>query len=364
MDSYTMGIVDVTVTVVDETENLGDHTNESYALKLGADGKGEIHAQTVFGAMHGLESLSQLVEVCSPGAEASLRVRGLPWDIMDSPRFGHRGTLLDTSRHFQPLSSLRAHIDAMSYSKLNLLHWHIVDFQSFPLISDAVPSLHKGAYSAAESYSLSEISNIVAYGKARGVRVMVELDTPGHTGSWVVGEPDIMTDCLTVVDPHHPSQGWNQATLDPSQNRTFKVVEALVEELASVFPDSAFHLGGDEVHFACWNASARVREFMASKGMLTPAGKPDFAQLEQYYENSLMEIASRVLPTRKVMVYQEVFDNNVTLPSKVVFGVWKKSTGSPLNRRIPEEVVAIAQAGHEVVLMNGNQGEWYLNDGQ
>ena len=64
------------------------------------------------------------------------------------------------------------------------------------------------------------------------------------------------------------------------------------------------------------------------------------------------------------MVYQEVFDNNVTLPSKVVFGVWKKSTGSPLNRRIPEEVVAIAQAGHEVVLMNGNQGEWYLNDGQ
>ena len=102
---------------------------------------------------------------------------------------------------------------------------------------------------------------------------------------------------------------------------------------------------------------------MASKGMVTPAGKPDFAQLEQYYENSLMEIASRVLPTRKVMVYQEVFDNNVTLPSKVVFGVWKRNAGPPSHRLIPEEVSAIAKAGHEVVLMNGNAGEWYLNDG-
>ena len=178
LDSEATGSLDVLVTVVDETEDLGDQTNESYALKLGADGKGEIHAQTVFGALHALESLSQLVESV---ASSQLRVRGLPWDVVDGPRFGHRGILIDTSRHWLSLPSLRTHIDAMSYSKLNLLHWHIVDFQSFPLISEAVPNLHKGAYSAAESYSLSDIKDIVAYAKARGVRVMVELDTPGES---------------------------------------------------------------------------------------------------------------------------------------------------------------------------------------
>jgi hexosaminidase len=315
MDSKAIGRVDVAVTVVDETGALGDHTNESYTLQLGTDGKGELHAQTVFGAMRGLESLSQMIEVCSRGADVNpqLRVRGLPWAITDAPRFGHRGTLLDTSRHYQPLSSLRAHIDAMSYSKLNLLHWHIVDFQSFPLISAAVPSLSKGAYSAAETYTLSDITDVVAYGKARGVRVMVEVDTPGHTGSWVKGEPSIMTDCPTVLDPTHPSQGWSKATLDPSQNVTFDVVEKLIAELATVFPDSAFHLGGDEVHFTCWNASMRVREFMTAKGMATPGGQLDFGQLEQYYENRLMQIAGRVLPSRKVGVLHTVCSYGVRI---------------------------------------------------
>lgn len=337
--------VQVRVEVSSDSEILDDKTDESYTLKLATDGIGSVTAPSVFGAMRGLESIAQLFE----SSESNLVVRGLPWSITDKPRYSHRGTLVDTSRHFLPLEALKTHIDAMAYTKLNVLHWHLLDFQSFPLASSAVPSLVKGAYSPHETYSLQQLSEVVRYGKARGVRVMVEVDTPGHSASWGVGEPSIMTQCPQV---RRTANGANQMTFDPSVNRTFEVLEKILTELGQVFTDSSFHLGGDEVHFACWNESVRVRTFMRQQGM-----GADFAKLEAYYLEKLLAIAARAIPNRTLMMYQEVFDNNITLPDKVVFGVWKHTMP------IPAEVAAIAKAGHQVVLANGNNGEWYLNDG-
>ena len=61
-------------------------------------------------------------------------------------------------------------------------HWHIVDSQSFPFNSSAVPELVRGAYSLTETYSPADVRDIVAYAKDRAVRIMVEIDTPGHSG--------------------------------------------------------------------------------------------------------------------------------------------------------------------------------------
>ena len=78
--------------------------------------------------------------------------------------------------------------------------------------------------------------------------------------------------------------------------RTFKVVERLLAELAVIFPDTTFHLGGDEVHFQCWNNSARVVAFMHAEGMVNRStGALDFPQLEQYYAERLLAIAARVM---------------------------------------------------------------------
>ena len=100
------------------------------------------------------------------------------------------------------------------------------------------------------------------------------------------------------------------ASLDPSNNQTFEVVERLLTELAGIFPDTTFHLGGDEVHFQCWNNSAKVVAFMRKEGMVNRStGALDFPQLEQYYAERLLAIAARVMPNRTLMMYQEVFDN-------------------------------------------------------
>eukprot|EP01052_Picozoa_sp_SAG31_P004882 SAG31_NODE_207_length_20316_cov_20.465400_12_plen_285_part_00 len=167
----------LTVTVTDPTEELGLETCENYTLSITGPfaPKAKLSACTVFGAMHGLETFAQLVRA-TDGGYAVPEV-----EIIDGPRFHFRGLLIDSSRHFLPMPVLKATVDALSYNKMNVLHWHIVDGDSFPFESSTFPSLTRmGAYSENHVYTHEAIAELVAYAKARGVRVMPEFDTPGR----------------------------------------------------------------------------------------------------------------------------------------------------------------------------------------
>ena len=99
-----------------------------------------------------------------------------PWNIYDFPRFAHRGLLIDSSRHFEPVETIKKVIDSMTYAKLNALHWHLVDEQSFPFDSASFPRLSEmGAYSDYERYTVDDIAEVVEFARQRGVRVMVEI---------------------------------------------------------------------------------------------------------------------------------------------------------------------------------------------
>jgi hexosaminidase len=223
--------------VHDQSEELSAETDESYSLTVSVDCAVVITAPTVFGALHGLQSLLQLFEQLPGGSSSDSRhlLRGLPWEIHDAPRFMHRAMLLDTSRHWLPMAALETHIDGMEVNKLNVLHWHLVDYQAFPFRSLAMPALVKGAYSDKETYGTADVAQVVKYAKDRGVRVMIEIDTPGHSASWAAGYPDTVADC--------PTQKAGTHALDPSSNVTFAVVRALLEEVGKLAPDSFFHLG-------------------------------------------------------------------------------------------------------------------------
>ncbi|KAJ1941410.1 Glucosamine-6-phosphate isomerase (Glucosamine-6-phosphate deaminase) (GNPDA) (GlcN6P deaminase), partial [Linderina macrospora] len=163
----------VAVSVENTNDALNLETDESYTLDIPVSGQATLKAKTPYGALRGLETLSQLV--VSNGA--SKAIRNTPIHIEDSPFFPHRGLQIDTSRNYLSVSMIKRTLDAMSYNKMNVLHWHIVDSQSWPVESKTFPDLQKnGAYSAKETYSHVQVKDIIQYAKNRGIRVIPEFD--------------------------------------------------------------------------------------------------------------------------------------------------------------------------------------------
>jgi hypothetical protein len=219
---------------------LALETSENYTLAINFP-NATLHADTVFGALRGLETFSQMVQ-----PDLSIRKQ----TVRDWPRFPFRAVLVDTGRHYLPVPLLRAHIDAMSYNKMNVLHWHIVDMPSFPFVSRSFPALSgEGAFDQKHVYNPSDIAGLVNYAKMRGVMIVPEFDSPGHTfPSWGRGGPaDLLTSCPSA------STG-NTGPLRADRNQTYEFLSTLFGEVATAFPDRTFH-GGGECH-ACHVLSA------------------------------------------------------------------------------------------------------------
>ena len=122
--------------------------------------------------------------------------------IVDEPAYPYRGLLLDSARSFFTVESIKRTLDGMAANKLNTLHWHITDSQSFPLQLQSLPKMsHYGAFSPTEVYTAGDVRDIVAYARVRGVRVVPELDAPGHVGNgWQWGPQEDLGELLTCFN--------------------------------------------------------------------------------------------------------------------------------------------------------------------
>ncbi|KAK7586163.1 hypothetical protein V9T40_004039 [Parthenolecanium corni] len=312
-----------------------EYMDERYEIFINSDGyerSGLLVAQSVWGILRGLETFSQLVHSVN-GYKFAIRSLSL----LDFPAFSHRGLLIDTSRHFLPVKTITRILDAMTYSKLNVLHWHMTDDQSFPFESTTYPALgDRGAYNKYFAiYTHSDIEQIIEYARKRGIRVIPEFDTPGHTLSWGLGMPGLLTKC---GDPHLGEYG----PIDPTRESNYIFLENLFKEIAELFPDNYFHLGGDEVNFDCWNSSPEIRSFMRYHNITS------FQELESYYIQRVLAI-TRNLNTKPV-VWQEVFDNGVRLTDDAVVHVWQLES-------YEAEMDLVTKSGHRALL----SACWYLD---
>lgn len=196
--------------------------NEAYTLTIPANGSAAtISAGTIWGAMHGMESFSQLVRFNFTGEVYS--IANAPWVLHDSPRFAHRGLMIDVSRHWQPLASIRSMIDSLAYAKMNVLHMHASDEQSFPMQIKSYPKLWDAAWSSQERYTQADIASLVEYARVRAIRVMVEFDVPGHSKAICQSYPEACTTCT--------AQKGSTLPLNPSRNATFDMMESLLLEM-------------------------------------------------------------------------------------------------------------------------------------
>lgn len=172
------------VTVVDFGADLQHGVDESYRIVVTSSPvvRAALTARTVWGAMRGLETFSQLVQRADGDRDGGARLiidGGVV--VEDHALYPHRGVLLDVARNFYPVKDLKRTIRALSYNKLNVLHLHITDSQSFPLELESEPALSRdGSYGPHFVYSKSDIEGLIAYARKFGVRVVPEIDTPGE----------------------------------------------------------------------------------------------------------------------------------------------------------------------------------------
>ncbi|XP_055968440.1 beta-hexosaminidase subunit beta-like isoform X2 [Sorex fumeus] len=324
------------VSVVDDSEcdsypNIS--SDESYNLKVQGP-VASLSAHSVWGVLRGLETFSQLIYQ-DPYGTITINES----TITDSPRFPHRGILIDTARHYLPVKRILETLDAMAFNKFNVLHWHIVDDQSFPYQSITFPELsNQGRYSPVHVYTPKDVHMVIEYARLRGIRVIPEFDTPGHTESWGKGQKDLLTPCY---DKELPSGTFGP--INPIWNSTYSFLSDFFAEISKVFPDEFIHVGGDEVEFSCWQSNPEIQAFMKRSGF-----GEDFKKLESFYLEKLLKIVSNT--KKRTIVWQDVFDNKDKLQPGTVVQIWK-------TEKYAFREADVTAAGFPVILSS----PWYLD---
>jgi hexosaminidase len=247
--------------------------DESYTLSVPSTGPAVLSAPSTLGALRGLETFAQLVDFT---AVPAAQIAATPVHITDEPRFPWRGLRLDSSRHFLPLRTIRSALDAMAAAKLNVLLWHIVDANSFPLQLDGFEELAtKGSFCPQCVYTSDDVRDVVEYARQRGIRVQAEVDVPGHSG-WQYGRPDL------VACPTYEAFGGCARALDMTQDAVYDFLKRFFLEVAEIFPEPVINMCGDELRFECLDSNPAIKAFAAKNNMT-------YFDLEQHFWTRMNE---------------------------------------------------------------------------
>lgn len=313
--------------------------DESYELTITPQNI-VLSATTDIGALRGLETLLQLLDTDEKGFYFPAVY------IKDKPRFPWRGLMIDVSRHFQPVGVIKRNLDGMAAVKMNVLHLHLSDDQGFRIESKIYPALHREA-SEGKYYTQEEIKEILRYANERGIRVVPEFDVPGHATPWLIAFPELASTPGPYTLKEHA--GIFDPTLDPTKEKTYEILGNFFEEMAALFPDEYFHIGGDENEGKHWDENPAIQKFM-KKNNIT-----DNHELQAHFT---IRIAKLLDSYGKTLIgWDEILHPD--LPKKTVIQSW----------RGPEGIAAAASSGYDVILSNGYYidlmrpaSKHYLND--
>ncbi|MBU2893296.1 family 20 glycosylhydrolase [Colwellia sp. D2M02] len=314
---------------------LGD--DESYQLTINSS-KILLNANSEFGALQGLTTLVQLAALphgarpfITDNVHAKTDALALTQaNINDKPRFKWRGFLLDSSRHFMPVATVKRQLDGMAGAKLNVFHWHLTDDQGWRIESKAYPKLHQLA-SDNLYYSQAEIKSVVAYASDLGIRVVPEFDIPGHASAIAVAYPALMAEQKVYEMERH--WGVFEPLLDVSNENVYLFVDKMVQEITTLFPDAYLHIGGDEVNPKQWQENADIQALMVKEGL------HDSEDLHRFFNGKVQKILMK--HQRKMMGWDEILHKD--LPKDVVVQSWRGL----------ESINHIAGQGYQALLSAG-----------
>jgi hexosaminidase len=277
--------------------------DESYSLRVTPTGV-HIDAPTTVGALHGLETLVQLVQPQGSGFILPALT------VQDSPRFRWRGLMIDCGRHFEPLEVLKRNIDAMAAVKLNVFHWHLTEDQGFRIESKRFPKL-TGLGSDGLFYTQDQARELVQYARDRGIRVVPEFEMPGHSSAWLVAYPELASG--SNPPGIRREFGISDYVLDPTRDETYTFIEQFLAEMVTIFPDQYVHIGGDEAPAPDWKTNPRILAFMKAHNLANNDA------LQAYFNTRVLAILTKL--HRRMVGWDEIF--NPGLPKDVVIQSWR-----------------------------------------
>lgn len=324
---------------------------EDYELHVTKDSV-SIVASTSNGFFFGFVTFLQLLP---PEIYAKETVRdplAVPWeapvcDVVDSPRFSWRGIMLDVSRHFFDVDSVKRILDGMAMLKLNKFHWHLTDDQGWRIEIKKYPNFTlNGSKSKGRPvpwhndrqdgvpygpfyYTQEQIKDVVAYAAKYGITVVPEIEMPGHSLSGVAGYPEIS--CLGV-GPFEPLPDFS-GTLEvycPGNDKTLEILQGVLDEVIELFPSEYIHVGGDECVKTRWQSCEKCQKRVKDEGLKS---------LEELQSWFIQKMANYMESKgRHLIGWDEILEGGLAQGAAVMS--WRGTSGG----------AAAAAMGHEVVM--------------
>lgn len=331
------GVIVLLLEVQEET------VNEAYSLRVTED-RVTLRAAAPCGLFLGVQTIRQLLDV--PDSETP--PASLPClEISDLPRFGWRGMHLDCARHFMPKRFILKFLDLMARYKFNVFHWHLTDDQGWRLEILRYPRLTEISAWREETlvghvdqtphrfdgkrhggyYTREDVKEIVAYAAARHIRVVPEIEMPGHTQAVLAAYPDL--GCLP--GPYSPRKIWgiSEDVFCAGREKTFAFLKDVLGEVMEMFPGPYIHIGGDECPKTRWRDCPACRRRVQEEGLAS------VSELQSYFIKRVETFLNA--HGRTLVGWGEILEGGLA-PNAVVMP-W----------RFPEDGVQAARAGHDVV---------------
>jgi len=328
-----------------------------------------IEAATYYGARHAIETLFQLTQWDPFTSQFVILDEAF---IQDQPFFPHRGVSVDTARNFIPPHTIKQLLDSMSYSKMNVFHWHITDTQSFALELESLPDFTwYGAYRPDMVYTRADVLDLVEYAAARGILIIPELDAPAHVGAGWQAVDDSYVVCLEATP-------WEQfcveppcGQLNPAAAGMFDILETIHAEFLSMFRPSVLHMGGDEVHFGCWNSSDMIVSWLEERGH--GRMEEDFLFIWDYFQQESIERVKKASTELGLEVPKAtLWSSHLTLPEYISYldpslynvQFWVDSTNldDPTIKTVAEAGFSMIFSNWDATYLDCGYGHW-VTDG-
>jgi hexosaminidase len=325
---------------------------EGYTLQVSPE-RVVIAANKPQGIFYGMQSLLQLLP---PDIESKTAVHNERWDvpcvnILDYPRFGWRGLMLDVSRHFFTVKEVEEYINEMAKYKFNVFHWHLTDDEGWRIQIKGLPGLTDvgawrvkrtgrwGTFEAPQPgekatdggfYTQQEIKDVIAYAEKRFITILPEIDVPAHSLALIAAYPNLSSTQMPYpVWPQSPPRTVDNV-LDVANDSTWLILDKIFTQVAELFPCPYIHVGGDEANRSFWMKDSADVALMRREGLTTPA------QLQSYFEKKLEKII--VSKGKKMIGWDEIVEGGIA-PEATVMS-WRGMQGG----------IEAAKAGHNVIM--------------